>query len=85
MEERDVKGTLFAQYGILVPSYTRKQVSKETMQKEFADAWLQMLSSDEIRARYSRASRERAEYYSMDRCKKRFREAIREVLQYSDQ
>ncbi len=85
LEERDVKGTLFAQYGILVPSYTRKQVSKETMQKEFADAWLQMLSSDEIRARYSRASRERAEYYSMDRCKKRFREAIREVLQYSDQ
>lgn len=80
LEERDVKETLFAPYGILVPSYTRQQVSKETMQKKFADAWLQLSASDEMRANYSRASRERAEYYSMDRCKKRFQEVIREVL-----
>lgn len=77
---RNVMKALFASWGILIPSYTRKQVSKEVTRKEFVDAWLQLVSSAEMRTQYGQASRERAEYYSMARCKKRFQEVIREVL-----
>ncbi|MDE5699027.1 MAG: glycosyltransferase [Lachnospiraceae bacterium] len=84
LKERNIRRALYAPYGILIPSYTRKQVSKKTMQKEFADAWIQLMSSDELREKYIQASRERAEYYSMDRCKKRFQEVIKDVLQCND-
>lgn len=77
----DVKRALYSKYGVLIPSHVRKQVSKEMTKKEFTDAWVQLLSSDELSRKYSDASRERAAYYNMDKCNKKFQEVINSVLQ----
>ncbi len=74
--DSDIRRAVYSPYGVLVPSYTRKRVSKETTQKEFADAWLRLLASDELREKYSHASRERAEYYSTERCINKYRAVI---------
>jgi len=72
----DIKSAVYSSCGILIPSYTRKRVSKETTQKEFADAWIRLLTSDELREKYSHASGERAEYYSTERCINKYRMVI---------
>jgi len=74
--ECSIVGAVYASYGILIPSYTRKQVSKEITQKEFVNAWLKLLDSDELREKYSNASRMRARNYSMDRCIKKYKAVI---------
>ena len=74
----NIVSALYSSYGVLIPSYTRKHVSKEVTQREFIDAWVQLLNSDELRKRYSNASRIRARYYSMDRYMKKFKAVIEE-------
>lgn len=78
--ECDIERALYSKYGILIPSYTRQQVSVETTKREFADAWVRMLSVDELREQYSQVSKERAAYYSMEKCNIKFQEVIKDVL-----
>lgn len=80
LTKRDIKRALYSKYGILIPSHTRKQVSKEITKKEFVDAWVRLLQSDELCGKYSDVSRERVVHYSMDLCKKRFQAVINSVL-----
>lgn len=82
--ESGINNSGYSTYGVLIPSYTRNQISKENMQKEYVEAWVQLLSSDELRVKYSCASIKRAGYYSMERCIKRFQEVIEEVFSYTD-
>lgn len=84
LDESGTKNFKGSMYGVLIPSYTRNHISKEEMQKKFAESWAQLLSSDELRMKYSYASKERAEYYSMEKCKKRFQEVIEEVISCTD-
>lgn len=72
----NVTKAMYSQYGILIPSYTRKVISREDMQKEFASAWIHLLSSEELIKNYSVASKERAACFSMEKCRQKFQEVI---------
>lgn len=67
---------MYAQYGIIVPSYTRNQVTRDITLGEFAKAWIRILNSEKTMERYKRVSEERARFYSMERCIMHYIDAI---------
>lgn len=71
LTEKELKGinnNLFLEYGVLVPSYTRGDISREKMIAFFGDAWVTLLENNEMRDKYSHTSRQRAEFYNMSSC-----------------
>lgn len=69
---------VYAPYGVLIPSYTRKVVVQETTRKQFANAWINMLESKDLSMRYKRLSIERAGYYSVEKCIEKYMHVIEE-------
>lgn len=73
-----VKNAIYAPYGILIPSYTRKEVDSNTTKKEFAEAWSSILSMEDMRKEYKKIVKERASCFSMERCIKKYQQVIEE-------
>lgn len=73
-----VEEAIYAPYGILIPSYTRKEVIQETTQNEFAKAWINILESKELLIHYKRLSIERAGNYSVEKCVGKYMHIIEE-------
>lgn len=71
---------LIGDYGILIPSYTRDEISEEEMKTLFSNAWLELLSSDDKREYYAAKALERAKYYSVSSCIEKFVDLIEDVL-----
>ena len=79
--ELNIRQALYSTYGILIPSHTRALVSRDMTKKEFADAWVQLLSSDETCEKYREVSRVRAVHFGMAECLQKYQAAIDSVLQ----
>ncbi|MDE7000216.1 MAG: glycosyltransferase [Lachnospiraceae bacterium] len=81
LAELNIRQALYSTYGILIPSHTRALVSRDMTKKEFADAWVQLLSSDETCEKYREVSRVRAVHFGMAECLQKYQAAIDSVLQ----
>lgn len=69
----------YLEYGVLVPSYTRGEISKEAMYIEYSKVWLNLLQDEKARKAYSVGAIERAEYYNMDKCAQKYIQVIEEM------
>ena len=67
-------------YGILIPSNMRDNISKAEMEMLFEKSWLEILCSKEIYEKYTRKSIERAKYYSVNRCIEKYSYLIEKIV-----
>lgn len=64
-------------YGILVPDFTdRNNIDIEKKKEVLADTINLLLENDELRQKYAQKAVERAEFYTIERCIKKYNEVI---------
>lgn len=82
-EDKFIKEIEYAEYGILVPDFSRMEKHGLKIDKGmaiYADAWTKLLRDREMQKKYGIKARERAMRYSMEGCIEKYCEAIEMVI-----
>lgn len=72
-----VKTAEYVDYGVLLVDYGNLEGDAfEKEQQKAADIWCEILADNELQRQYAEKAKERATYYSYERCVKSYREVI---------
>ncbi len=81
--EKNIDEAEYAEYGILMPDFYRADMLRVELDKLieiFSHNWEKVLRDKELQKKYGKAAQQRARYYTMDECVRKYCEVINKVL-----